>query len=201
MAGVTYTRRQHELLKYIVEYQRTHEGLAPTLGEMAGNLGVSKVTVFEHLATLKSKGAITTERRRSRSVQVLDPDFGRVPGQLPLLGRIAAGRPIEAIETPETMSLEDLLPAGEGHYVLEVRGDSMKDEAIRDGDYVVVRETSTARDGDTVVAIIGDNEATLKKFYREGNRIRLQPANEAMAPIYVDRCEVRGVVAGVVRKL
>jgi len=198
---MNYTKRQHTLLKFIIEYQRNHEGLSPTLGEMADHMGVSKVTVFEHLATLKAKGAISTERRKSRSVQVLDPEFGQVTGSLPLLGRIAAGTALEALEVPETFSVDEMLPAGPGFYVLEVRGSSMIDEGIHDGDYVFVRETKTARNGDTVVAIINGDEATLKTFYREAGHIRLQPANPSMDPIIVDDCEVRGIVVGVYRKL
>jgi repressor LexA len=198
---VNYTKRQHTLLKFIIEYQRSNEGLSPTLGEMADHMGVSKVTVFEHLATLKAKGAITTERRKSRSVRVLDSEFGHVPGTIPLLGRISAGAALEALEVPATFSIEDKLPAGPGFYVLEVRGNSMVDEGIHDGDFVFVRETTTARNGETVVAIINDDEATLKTFYKEGRRIRLQPANASMDPILVDECEIRGIVVGVYRKL
>jgi len=198
---VNYTKRQHTLLKFIIEYQRTHEGLSPTLGEMAEHMGVSKVTVFEHLATLKAKGAITTERRKSRSVKVLDPEFGHVAGNLPLLGRISAGSGIEALEVPETFSVEEMLPAGPGFYVLEVKGRSMVDEGIHDGDYIFVRQTETARNGETVVAIINDNQATLKTFYKEGAKIRLQPANPELQPIVVNDCEIRGVVVGVFRKM
>lgn len=198
---MNYTKRQHTLLKFIIEYQRTHEGLSPTLGEMADHMHVSKVTVFEHLATLKAKGAITTERRKSRSVKVLDPEFGHVPGNIPLLGRISAGAGIEALEVPETFSVEEMLPAGPGFYVLEVKGRSMIDEGIMDGDYVFVRQTESARNGETVVAIINDNQATLKTFYKEGGKIRLQPANPDMPPIVVNDCEIRGVVVGVFRKM
>ena len=198
---MSYTKRQHTLLKFIVEYQRKHEGLSPTLGEMADHMGVSKVTVFEHLATLKAKGAISTERRKSRSVKVLDPDFGHVAGSLPLVGRIAAGAALEAFEVAETFSLDEMLPAGPGFFVLEVRGDSMIDEGIHDGDFVFVREGTTAENGETVVALINGNEATLKSFYKESNHIRLQPANASMEPIIVPDCEIRGVVVGVYRKL
>ncbi len=201
----TYTRKQHEILKFVVDYQARHEGLSPTLGEIAERMGVSKVTIFEHLRALQAKGAIASAPRKSRSVKVLDKGFAQSPGSYPLLGRIAAGAPIEAVEAPETFSMAELLPAGQGLYVLEVRGDSMKDEGIHDRDFVFVRQAAHARDGETVVAIIGENEATLKKYFREtgkeSGRIRLQPANESMAPIYVDRCEIRGVVVGVFRRL
>ena len=197
---MTYTKRQHELLKFIVEYQRTHEGLSPTLGEMAGVMGVSKVTIFEHLQALKEKGAIDTERRKSRSVRVLDTEFGQTPGTLRLLGSIAAGRPIEALESPEPFEIDSLVDQTHPHYVLRVKGESMRDDGIRDGDFVIVRQTAVARNGDTVVAVIGDNEATLKRYFHEGDRVRLQPANETLAPVYVDRCEIRGVVEGVFRR-
>ncbi|MCI0342521.1 MAG: transcriptional repressor LexA [Planctomycetales bacterium] len=197
----TYTRKQHEILKFVVDYQARHEGLSPTLGEIAEYMDVSKVTIFEHLRALEAKGAIASSPRKSRSVKVLDKGFAHSPGTYPLLGRIAAGSPIEAVEAPESFSITELLPAGQGLYVLEVRGDSMKDEGIHDRDFVFVRQAAQARDGDTVVAVIGENEATLKRYYKESGRVRLQPANETMAPIYVDRCEIRGVVVGVFRRL
>jgi repressor LexA len=201
---MSYTKRQHALLKFIVEYQRSHEGLSPTLGEMAEHMGVSKVTVFEHLATLKAKGAISAERRKSRSVKVLDTTFGQVAGQIPLRGRIAAGTAIEVNPDSQTFNVDEMLPMGEGHYVLEVRGDSMIEEGIHDGDFVFVRDTTVANNGDVVVAVIGhegqDESCTLKSFYRHADHIELRPANERLESIRVPQCEVRGIVVGVYRK-
>ena len=117
-----------------------------------------------------------------------------------MLGRIAAGAPIEAIEDVEELDLADVVRRDRASYALRVRGDSMIDEGIRDGDYVLVENRNWASNGETVVAIVSENEATLKTYYKEAGRIRLQPANETMAPIYVDRCEIRGVVVGVLRR-
>jgi repressor LexA len=117
-----------------------------------------------------------------------------------VMGRIAAGAPIEAIETPEHVSIKDILPTGDDCYILQAVGDSMIEDGIQSGDFVIVEKRTTARNGETVVAIVDDNEATLKRFYREDGRIRLQPANEKYEPIYVDNCEIRGVVRGVLRR-
>ena len=127
------------------------------------------------------------------------PDEG--PSRIPLAGHIAAGAPIEAIQDTETIDLERLFPVRKGTYVLKVRGDSMIDEQIRDGDYVVVEPRDRVRNGETVVALLDEGEATLKKFFREKSRIRLQPANPDFAPIYAEpgRLQIQGVVIGVLR--
>ena len=166
---------------------------------MGEHLGITRVTVFQHVKALQKKGALRSEPLLARSLEVLDPDLLPRSG-MPLLGRIAAGCPIEALEAPEEIHVEDLVPAGSGLYALRVSGESMIDEGIRDGDFVIVERRQTAQDGDTVVAIVGDNEATLKRFYREADHIRLQPANEAMEPIRVREVEIRGIVRGVLRR-
>jgi len=125
---------------------------------------------------------------------------GRLPGRISILGTIAAGSPIEAIETPEQLDLQDLLPTDRDVYALRVRGESMIEDGIRDGDLVLVERRNTARNGETVVAILEDEEATLKRFYREKSHIRLQPANASMEPILVNEIEIRGVVIGVIRR-
>jgi len=124
----------------------------------------------------------------------------RKGGTLPLLGEIAAGRPLEAIEERETVELSSLCQSDRANYLLRVRGDSMIDDGIRDGDYVLVEKRSNARDGETVVAILENNEATLKKFYRHKKKFKLEPANVTLEPIFVDKLEIRGVVVGVVRQ-
>ena len=123
-----------------------------------------------------------------------------MPGEVPLMGRIAAGAPVEAVAQNEMLSFADFAGSGET-FALEVRGNSMIEDHIRDGDYVIVERTPSARNGETVVALLDGGEATLKRFYRENGRIRLQPANSTMEPIIVDRVELQGVVVGVFRKL
>lgn len=200
------TEKQIRVLRYFRDYRRD-KGIAPTLDEAAQALGVSKITIHEHLNQLTRKGAIHRDRAKARAVAILhDPDAedDRAPSAvptLPLVGRIAAGSPIEAIEDREELSLTDLVPTGDRIYLLKVRGKSMIEDHIDDGDLVVVERRETANDGDIVVAILDGEEATLKRFYREGNgSIRLQPANSSMEPIYTTRVQVRGVVRGVIRR-
>lgn len=202
------TGKQLHVLRFIRDYRREHS-IAPTLDEIAKNFGISKITVHEHLTHLEKKGAIFRLRARARGIQVLhDPDSAEARGvagasnsTLQLLGKIAAGQPIEAIEDQESLDLDELIPHGPNHYLLEVRGDSMIEDHILDGDYVVVERREAARNGETVVAIIDDNEATLKRFYKEDGQFRLQPANPSYPPLIRDRVQIRGVVVGVVRKV
>ncbi|MGE3173367.1 MAG: transcriptional repressor LexA [Planctomycetota bacterium] len=199
------TEKQIRVLRYFRDFRR-EKGIAPTLDEAASALGVSKITIHEHLKQLTRKGAIYRDRAKARAVAILhDPDAEDAPvanlPTLPLLGRIAAGRPIEALEDREEISLAELVPTGDSIYLLRVRGKSMVEDHIDDGDLVVVERRETANDGDIVVAVLEDEEATLKRFYRERNGlIRLQPANSSMEPIYVNRVHVRGVVRGVIRR-
>ena len=199
------TEKQIRVLRYFRDFRR-EKGIAPTLDEAAAALGVSKITIHEHLKQLTRKGAIYRDRAKARAVAILhDPDAAEEPTvnlpTLPLLGRIAAGRPIEALEDREDISLAELVPTGESMYLLRVRGKSMLEGHIDDGDLVVVERRETANDGDIVVAILEEEEATLKRFYRERNGlIRLQPANSSMEPIYVNRVQIRGVVRGVIRR-
>jgi len=198
------TKRQREILDYLARHISEH-GYAPSFEEIAEAMGfASLATVHEHLTNLERKGAIRRSYNESRGIEVLTKL--RQPGvaEVPLLGQVAAGQPIEAVETAETMTLpEDMLPAAGKSFVLRVRGDSMIDEQIRDGDYIVVHSRSTARNGETVVALVQGTHATVKKLYREkSGRIRLQPANDAMEPIVVppEDVQVQGVVVGVIRK-
>ncbi len=195
------TPRQVEILT-LVRDGRRKDGYSPTLQEMADEFGISKITVFEHVEALLRKGLMRRRSNKARSLE-LTPS-ARLPDDrptlLPLVGRIAAGRPIEAIESPETLDLENVFSSRYPVGVLEVRGDSMIDEQIREGDLVVYEKRSSARNGDTVVALIEGEEATLKKFFREKNRIRLQPANPKYQPIYATDVEIQGVVIGVIRR-
>lgn len=205
------TEKQIRVLRYFRDYRRQH-GIAPTLEEAATALGVSKITIYEHLNHLVQKGAVYRDKAKARAVAILyDPDLDewtekrpsrRVarPPSLPILGTIAAGRPIEALEDREDVRLDELIPCGDDHYLLRVRGQSMIEDHIEDGDLVVVERRSNPRNGDIVVAILDGEEATLKRFYHERGRVRLQPANGEMEPIYPEDVEIRGVVRGVVRR-
>jgi repressor LexA len=199
MSPATLTRRQRDILDFFEAYSGKH-GISPTLEEIASALGVNKVTVFGHVAELERKGFLARSARGvSRGLQIK----ARVPRsgtRIPVLGRIAAGRPIEVVEDAEELDLHDLLPPGRECYALHVRGESMIDDGIRDGDIVLVEQRTEARNGETVVAVLPGEEATLKRYYKERNRIRLQPANDALEPTYVRELEIRGVVVGVIRR-
>jgi repressor LexA len=194
------TPKQLRILTLIRDYQRKH-GYSPTMQELADTLDVTKVTVFEHVTGLEKKGLLRRSRHRARSLELTSrvefPD--EAPSRLRLVGHIAAGSPIEAVENQEDIDLQELFESKAGAFVLKVRGNSMIDEQIRDGDYVVCEKRDTARNGETVVALLDDGDATLKKFYKEGNRFRLQPANSAFKPIFVDQVRIQGVVMGVIR--
>jgi repressor LexA len=189
------TPRQLEVLRYVEDYSRAH-GVAPTLQELADHLRVSKPTALSHLRALEQARAIRRRPYRRRAIEVTVPTR-----KLPVIGRIAAGRPIEALAQPGDLDLAGTVRGGGELFALEVRGDSMVEDLIRDGDFVICEKRPVARDGETVVALLEDGTATLKRLYREKGRIRLQPANAAMAPIYADRVDVQGVVVAVFRKL
>ncbi len=195
-----YTKKQLEIMNFILEYQKAN-GVSPLLEEIARKFNVSTVTVFEHLSALEKKGAVARKRHSARSIEITDPELSPDFLTLPMLGYIVAGAPIETLEQAESFSLADLIPLDGKHYVLKVKGDSMVEDGINDGDYVIIREAKMARNGQTVVAVMEGSEATLKRFYHEGHRIRLQPANERLKPIYVNDCEIRGIVVGVFRKM
>lgn len=195
------TPKQLRVLTFIRDYSNAR-GYAPTMQELADEFGVSKVTVFEHIAALQKKGYLKRARHKARSLQLNEAiDFpDERPTRLPLVGTIAAGRPIEAIEDREVLDLEELFVSPHETFVLRVRGDSMVDDQICDGDFVVVEKRDTARDGETVVALLDGGEATLKRLYRESDGVRLQPANPAYAPIHTKDVRIQGVVVGVVRR-
>jgi len=200
-APASLTPKQLRLLTYIRDYMNAR-GYAPTMQELADEFGVSKVTVFEHIAALQKKRLLKRSRHKARSLR-LSPDIDfpdQRPTRLPLVGTIAAGSPIEAVEQPEFLDLEEVLVSPHGNFALRVRGDSMIDDQIRDGDYVIVEKRETARDGETVVALLDTGEATLKRFYREAGSVRLQPANPAYAPLVTKHVRIQGVVVGILRK-
>ncbi len=197
------TPRQLDILRLIRDF-RSNRGFSPTMQELADRLGVSKVTVFQHLEALVEKGLIRKSRHKARSLALTNRvEFQDQHDQtLPLLGYIAAGAPIEAIQTDQKLEVPSMFRKPGQNFVLRVRGDSMIDEQIRDGDFVIVDSRSQPKNGQTVVALLEDGEVTLKRFYREGTRIRLQPANEAYEALYVPANEltVQGVVIGILRK-
>jgi repressor LexA len=196
------TKRQREILDYLSEFITQH-GYAPSLEEVGRRFSLSSLaTVHKHLTNLQQKGFIRRTWNRSRSVELVPTRTGGRAVELPLLGYVAAGAPIEAITTTETISVPEDLVGKRDTYVLRVRGDSMIDEQIRDGDYVVVEDRKTAENGEMVIALLRGTDVTLKKFYRDNGRVRLQPANPAMQPLLVeaDQIQVQGVVVGVMRK-
>jgi repressor LexA len=198
------TKRQKEILDFIEGFLEEN-GYPPSFEEIAHHFGyTSLATVHEHLENLRVKGYIRKSYNASRSIELVDSSTPARALELPLLGAVAAGVPIEAVEDRETLAVpENLLRRGGEHYVLRVKGDSMIDEQIRDGDYVIVNSRSTAQNGDMVVALVDGDSATVKKFYRESDgRIRLQPANVAMPALYFSAGDVRvqGIVVGVIRR-
>lgn len=198
------TKRQREILNYLATYTEQN-GYAPSFEEIAEHFRYSSLaTVHEHLSNLERKGYIKRSYNESRAISILPTEATPHALELPILGSVAAGAPIEAAEQGETMCVPDtFVRRGGNHYVLRVRGNSMIDEQIRDGDFVVINERRSADNGETVIALMSGSSATVKKFYRERDgRIRLQPANETMAPIYVSENDVtiQGVVVGVMRR-
>jgi repressor LexA len=195
------TRRQKEVIDFLSGFTQKN-GYSPSYEEIASGLGLSSLaTVHKHVTNLQNKGLLQRAHNRSRSIDVLPARSKKGSDRLPLLGRIAAGQPVEAIETAESISLSDIIGNREV-FALEVRGDSMRDEHIVSGDYVLVERTRTAREGEIIVALIDGADATLKRFYREGSMIRLQPSNTEMSPIYAPAANVsiQGKVLGVLRK-
>jgi len=197
------TRRQKEVWDYLGDYIAAH-GYAPTLEEIGAHFGLSSLaTVHKHLSNLEHKGLIARKWNLSRAIEITPPQKTAQAVELPLLGRVAAGAPIEAVETDGSLAIpEDFVRRPHNAFALRVQGESMIGEGILDGDYVVVEKRPVADNGETVVAVM-NGEATVKKFYRErGGKIRLQPANPQLQPIVArDKdVEVRGVVVAVLRK-
>ncbi len=195
------TRRQKEILEQIRAFIAKY-GYAPSLTELARRCGLRSVaTVHKHVSLLQKRGLLRRRKGQRRGIELLSAASAGLALEVPLTGQIAAGRPIEAIGDERTVALPRDMVRGERTFVLRVRGDSMIDEQVLDGDYVVVEDRPTARDGDVVVALIDGREATLKSFHRDKGRIRLQPANPSLPPIYLEPREVRiqGVVVGLIR--
>jgi repressor LexA len=201
---MSLTKRQREILTYLQSYADDH-GYAPSFEEIAAHFNYNSLaTVHEHLSNLERKGYIKRSYNESRAIEILPSEVFARAVELPLLGAVAAGVPIEAISTPETISVPDEFVRRSGdHYVLRVRGNSMIDEQIRDGDFVIVNDRKSADNGEMVIALLHRSAATLKRFFRERDgRIRLQPANDSMTPIYVHENDIaiQGIVVGVIRR-
>jgi repressor LexA len=206
---MSLTKRQKEVLNYLVGFLNKN-GYSPSFEEIAHAMKLTSLaTVHKHLSTLEKKGFIRRGYNQSRSIEVVqlpkpvrDQVIERHAVGFPLMGRIAAGKPLEAVEDRESISLADFA-RGPNTFVLQVKGESMREDHILDGDYIVVEQTQVANQGETVVALVGEDETTVKRFYREpGGKIRLQPANSQMSPIVVNGADVKiqGRVVGVLRK-
>ena len=201
---ITLYRRQKQILSFIKQYIDKY-GYSPTLGEIAEAIGVSSLaTVHEHLQALSNKGVIKRFEGAVRGIEVLDQKISSaLQGiELPILGFIAAGQPIMTYTDPDaTVKVSPSMLSGKKRsYVLQVKGDSMIEDGILDGDFVIIEEQNDARDGDIVVALLENGLATLKRFFKEATRIRLEPANSAMAPIYATDVKIQGKCVGVIRR-
>ena len=211
---IQLTPRQHQLLKMVAHFQE-NRCYSPTLGEMASELSISRSTVFEHITELRKKGLLCASPNRARSLTLtlqarellssfddrsISHDRYESTG-IPLAGRVVAGVPLEAVEDIESLSLNSCFGSGDDIFALQVCGESMINEDIHEGDYVICRRSRTANNGQLVVAIVDNDNATLKRFYKEKARARLQPANDNFQPIYSDNCRIEAVVIGLVRKL
>ena len=207
------TPRQLQLLKAIHCFQ-TSQCYSPTMAELASELGISRSTVFEHIAELRRKHLLSTSPGRARSLNLTckaqellkllsdnDQDSpARPPAAVALVGTVAAGAPIEAIEDAQLLSLSSHFAPDDNIFALQVKGDSMLDDDIRDGDYVICRRSPVADNGQLVVAIVDDDNATIKRFYKEKTQVRLQPSNDDYDPICPANCRIEAVVVGLLRK-
>lgn len=199
------TKVQRQILDYLQGYQGEH-GYAPSFEEIAEHFNYNSLaTVHEHLTNLERKGYIKRSYNESRAIEILPSEVCPPSISLPLLGAVAAGSAIEHTTTGETVAVpEDFVRRGGSHYVLRVRGNSMVDDHITDGDLVVVNQRQSADNGEMVIAMLDGTSATVKRFYKERDgRIRLQPANESMQPMYFDADDnfrIEGVVVGVLRR-
>jgi repressor LexA len=194
------TRRQREIYDYLHEYIE-REGYAPSLEEIGSHFRLSSVaTVHKHVQNLVEKGLLRKTWNRSRSIELIPPQ-PHGAREIPLLGAVAAGQPIEAIATPDTITVPLEIVGRRECFALRVRGESMIEDHILDGDVVVLESRTTPRDGETVVALIDREEATLKRFYQDGGKTRLVPANSTLAPLIypAERVDVQGVVVGLLR--
>ena len=200
--GDNLTKRQRQILDFINEFSGEN-GYSPSYREIGEHFQLSSTaTIHAHVSALQEKGLIKKSHNEARSIELIDNSVNWAQAiELPLAGLITAGEPIEAIETKETIAVPaNFVTDNVNSYVLEVKGESMKDEGILSGDFVIVERNPSPKNGDIVVALLDNAFATLKKFFREKDFIRLQPANSSMEPIFVKDLVVQGVVKGVIRK-
>ncbi len=196
------TKKQREVLDFIGDFIKS-KGYSPSLEEIGKHMGLSSVaTVHKHVSQLMKKGFVRRGWNQNRSVELVPEKRGRKRIEVPLFGAVAAGKPIEAVSEEEFIEIPSSMVKPGKTYVLKVKGDSMIEEQIRDGDYVIVEDRKVAENGETVVALLEGEEVTLKKFYREQGRVRLQPANPSVPPLYVKKgdLKIQGVVIGILRK-
>lgn len=196
------TKRQREILNYLADFIQ-QQGYAPSLEEIGQRFGLSSLaTIHKHLTNLEGKGFIRRSWNKSRSIEIVPTKHGAQSRELDLMGYVAAGEPIEAVATLESIAVPEMIIGNNRAYVLRVRGDSMIDEQIRDGDYVVVEDRKTAENGEMVIALLNNAEVTLKMLFRENDSVRLQPANRKMEPIIIRAVDLRiqGVVVGIMRR-
>jgi len=195
-----FTEKQLRIMEFIQQF-RGERGISPTLEEIARNFGVTKITIYEHINQLERKGAIKREKFRARSIEIVVPVEERINRySMPLMGTFRDGLPIEATPEREDLNLSELVPIGTRCYALRVRGNSMVEDHITDGDYVLIEKREEIHSGDNVVAVLENGEATLKKFFRDKNKIRLQSVNGGAKTIYPKAADIRGVVIGVLRR-
>jgi repressor LexA len=209
---IDITPRQLQVLKTLDRLER-EQCYLPTIAELASELGVSRTTVFEHIKTLQKKELLTKSPGKARSLkltekasqllerdEVVDLPLDVTQSGVPLVGKVAAGSPIEAIENIEPLSLKNMFGESDQIFALQVAGNSMIDDGINNGDYVICQRAKSAEKGQMVVAIIDDEEATLKRFFPEDGRVRLEPANADYAPIYAENCRVEAIVLGLLHR-
>lgn len=196
------TPKQKKVIEFIQRFSEKC-GFSPTLEEIAREMRVCKITVLQYLRALERQKVISRQRYGRRAIEITSPEYRlHKATQLPLLGRIAAGSPIEAVEVPETIDLAEEITAGfsKDLFVLRVKGNSMIRDGIFDGDYVIIEKCETAENGETVVALLSDGSATLKRFYREKNCVRLEPANSKMKPLRTRAVQIQGIVRSVIHR-
>ena len=199
---IMLTKKQHALLQFIKDFIEKY-GYAPTYREIAQHFNLHSVaTVHKHIKALAAREKIKKQYNHKRSLELVEPETILRVVELPLLGFIAAGKPIEAIQVDESFQLPESMVNGKEAYVLKVRGDSMIEEHIQDGDYVIIEKRNYAQNGEMIVALLHDSEVTLKRIYFENNKVRLQPGNPSLSPLIIepDALQIQGIVIGIMRK-
>ncbi len=195
-----FTEKQLRILEFIKQF-RDERGISPTLEEIAENFGVTKITIYEHINQLERKGALKREKFRARSIELLVPvEERKARYAMPLMGNLRAGSPIEATEAREDFNLSEFLPFGKNCYALRIRGDSMIDDHIADGDLVIVEKKERAVNGETVVAVLDSGEACIRRYFNDEDHVRLQSTNGSLKTDTVKDLEIRGVVVGILRR-